>query len=836
MRGTILDVIAGRATWEILAGDCAVRVREIPDASIDSIVADPPAGIGFMGKEWDTYGEISGGRIRSDDPNKNAKGILPHYGRGGTNADRMRHTDRSEVDFIATMTPIFAEGFRVLKPGGHCLLWALPRTSDWTMQALRRAGFEVRDVVTHLFGSGFPKSLDVSKAIDSAKGATREIVGSKVYGDGHVQNSAESIGFGGCDPAADTRPVTAPATPEARRWSGWGTSLKPANERWVMARKPIVELDDAATISARLKELEALVCSEIAKRAAQSSRPSRASSRKAKGASAPVPVATPREDGKQNGTTTGEEEGSSSGADTSTSGSPMAPMPTNIVSSWRRTWAAICERTSTSTTATASSLTTDLKTLNSYLSRITPESIILDASNPSGAPSHASDVGRLFDALRAACDAIQTSVAAEHASPSSCDARERRLPRVAPGMQPGISSEDWILARKPLSGTVAANVLAHGTGGLNIDGCRVGTGAPAPRVDRKTALGIMNDDGWQPKVTTSIGDPAGRFPANLVLSHAAWEETHCHCGASLPFVARFCPECGSGAVTHRRAGCCAVGERAERIPTFDASSTDRFIDRDEVSISRNGGFRETTVTAWECLATCACGFSTLAPSGGAAPRCRCGRAMAWGCPVARLDEQSGETETHGGGTMHGIGFGSTAQAARPGPEASSGGASRFFNCFAPPDDVEPFFWQAKPSAAETEAGCEHLPTKRAHENVDREEDSAGMKSPRAGAGRTSGRKNHHPTKKSIALMRHFVRLVTPPGGVVLDLFGGSGTTGCAAVLEGMRAILCEMEAEYVAIEEARIAFWERLAGTQVAAEGTPKPKRADADDRQGRLF
>jgi len=397
------------------------------------------------------------------------------------------------------------------------------------------------------------------------------------------------------------------------------------------------------------------------------------------------------------------------------------------------------------------------------------------------------------------------------------------------------ANEHWILARKPLAGTVAANVLAHGTGGLNIDGCRVGTGStvtkrPAASSDGKVFGTFAGGDD-----TINVG----RFPANLVLSHAAWEETHCPCGAVLSFVARFCPECGSGAVTHRRAGCCAVGERRVAAPGGTTGGGLGY-GSDAKGVASPKGIGDPDgleiVTAWECLATCACGLATLAPSGGAAPRCRCGRAMAWACPVARLDEQSGETASNGGGTSAGVGYGGGASAVRPIAEGDSGGASRFFNTFAPPDDVEPFLYSPKPSAAETEAGCEHLPTKRAHENVDREEDSAGMKSPRAGAGRTSGRKNHHPTKKSIALMRHFVRLVTPPGGIVLDIFGGSGTTGCAAVLEGMRAILCEMDPEYVAIGEARIAFWERLAGTQAASEGTPKPKRADADDRQGRLF
>jgi site-specific DNA-methyltransferase (adenine-specific) len=128
----------------------------------------------------------------------------------------------------------------------------------------------------------------------------------------------------------------------------------------------------------------------------------------------------------------------------------------------------------------------------------------------------------------------------------------------------------------------------------------------------------------------------------------------------------------------------------------------------------------------------------------------------------------------------------------------TGGASRFFYC-------------AKPSTAEREAGCEALPKRAAAELVDREEGSAGM-GPRAGAGRTSaGRANVHPTVKSIDLMRWLLRVVTPRGGVVLDMFAGSGTTGCAAVLEQCRFIGVELDPEnagHVAIAQARIAYWD----------------------------
>lgn len=122
----------------------------------------------------------------------------------------------------------------------------------------------------------------------------------------------------------------------------------------------------------------------------------------------------------------------------------------------------------------------------------------------------------------------------------------------------------------------------------------------------------------------------------------------------------------------------------------------------------------------------------------------------------------------------------------------SGGASRFF-------------FVAKASRSERDAGCESLPARSGGEATDREDGSAGTNSPRAGAGRTGGARNIHPTVKPVALMRWLVRLVTPPGGVVLDPFMGSGTTGVAVMQEGRRFIGVEQSAEYMEIARCRVA-------------------------------
>jgi tRNA G10 N-methylase Trm11 len=123
-------------TAKLYRGDCLEVMRGLAPDSVHAIVTDPPAGIAFMGKDWDSD---KGGRDQ----------------------------------WVAWMQGVAEEAMRVLKPGGHALVWALPRTSHWTATAWENAGFEVRDRVAHVFGSGFPKSLDVSRAIDKAAGAER---------------------------------------------------------------------------------------------------------------------------------------------------------------------------------------------------------------------------------------------------------------------------------------------------------------------------------------------------------------------------------------------------------------------------------------------------------------------------------------------------------------------------------------------------------------------------------------------------------------------------------------------------------------------------------------
>ncbi|MFA5260629.1 MAG: DNA methyltransferase [Candidatus Omnitrophota bacterium] len=240
---------------QIVCGNCLEIMKDIPDNSIDACVTDPPAGISFMGKHWDTFDKSMFGKAGEEGENdlkvKKNFNILPRYG----NADL--------YGFQNFVCAVFTEVMRVLKPGGHALVWAIPRTSHHTAMGLERAGFEIRDCVYHIFGSGFPKSEDVSQAID--KKVCREtlektlgrkptpeefkekwngfrVIAGKHPDPRHKYPNTDITGgkyVGGESGKRESGIITAPATSEAAEWSGWGTALKPAVECWWLCRKPI---------------------------------------------------------------------------------------------------------------------------------------------------------------------------------------------------------------------------------------------------------------------------------------------------------------------------------------------------------------------------------------------------------------------------------------------------------------------------------------------------------------------------------------------------------------------------------------------------------------------
>jgi site-specific DNA-methyltransferase (adenine-specific) len=509
--------------------------------SFDAVVTDPPYGLEFMGKDWD--------RLEGDDWRTGGGFSKPGIGERATpwaahgNGDtanatcancggRMRGVRRCECvepDWRVKGKPLTAAGvnsrraqgrkmqawhetwareaLRVLKPGGHLLAFGGTRTYHRLACALEEAGFEIRDCIAWIYGSGFPKSLDVSKAIDRVAGAEREVVALEDRGSAFDGGTRESVGhsseYGSITNKGGVA-RTAPATTEAERWDGWGTALKPAHESIVVARKPLI-------------------------------------------------------------------------------------------------------------------------------------------------------------------------------------------------------------------GTVAANVLEHGTGAIHVDGCRIELLDPSGY--ERNHSGARGHDGTRDPQRRGVTDlrPGGGRPKRTARGQDTnGKNTY---GANGP---------GGGSFAD---GMTMVGRWPANV-VMDATAAAELDARTGQRTSGNGNV------------------------------CRKSGADRNGNTSAAYGAESRPTGT----AM--IAYGDT------------GGASRFFYC-------------AKASPSERNAGVHSLKAK-----------------PLQGSNpRDNATRNHHPTVKPIALIRWLVRLVTPPDGVVLDMFAGSGTTGCAAVLEGFRFVGIEREAEYVAIARARIKHW-----------------------------
>lgn len=489
-------------------GDCVDVLAGLDSASVDAIVTDPPYALEFMGREWDSFKPAKARMRTRIDQRTN-----PTDGKSVTTTPESYTAGQP---FQSWCEQWAAECLRVLKPGGHLLAFGGTRTYHRLACAIEDAGFEIRDSLHWIYGSGFPKSLDVSKAIDRAAGAEREVVGTSPDSSDRSASSWQADDgrpHGMVGRAEGPRLITTPATDDAKQWAGWGTALKPAHE-------PIV------------------------------------------------------------------------------------------------------------------------------------------------------------------------------------------------------------LARKPLAGTVAQNVLEHGTGGLNVDGCRTGTSKAVPASPRRApqgpALGDLGNDpgtgtGWDPNV--------GRWPSNVLLGHSE--------------------------------GCVPVGTRKVKASTV---------------VNRNNrGDRPKTASVWSTFADQRTDDQTFGDADGLET------VEAWDCapdcPVAEVDRQSGVTISTGGkgiasqrvadGGVYGN-YNRSTLGRNAGGLGDTGGASRFFPVFR---------YQAK-------AGQVERP---------RTTDDAS-----------------HPTVKPVALMGWLVRLVTPPGGIVLDPFAGSGTTAEACILEKIRCMLIEKDESSVRLCRERL--------------------------------
>lgn len=225
-----------------IQGDCLEILRDLDEGCVSAIVTDPPYGLEFMGKEWDSFARTRDYQPRTDAGYGN-KGILPHYGRGGTSEQREAYRRKSNNAFQEFSFQWAVEALRVLRPGGHALIFGGTRTYHRLACAVEDAGFEIRDCLMWLYGQGFPKSLDVSKAIDKAAGVKGGVGALKRGGERLMAQApgGERDGGGTWGDESGRDPYTYVAGSDAARlWSGYGTALKPAWEPILLARKPLV--------------------------------------------------------------------------------------------------------------------------------------------------------------------------------------------------------------------------------------------------------------------------------------------------------------------------------------------------------------------------------------------------------------------------------------------------------------------------------------------------------------------------------------------------------------------------------------------------------------------
>lgn len=208
----------------IINGDSLEELKALPDCSVDSIVTDPPYGLG-------------------NTSSANVAECLRAWAAGETWQPKGAGFMGKSWDAWVPPPDLWREVLRVLKHGGHALVFAGSRTQDLMSISLRLAGFEVRDCLMWLYGSGFPKSHNISLAIDKAAGAEREVIGHQKM-TGTARKTADGKAHGcakaglSVDRVETTIELTAPATEAAKQWQGWGTALKPAYEPIILARKP----------------------------------------------------------------------------------------------------------------------------------------------------------------------------------------------------------------------------------------------------------------------------------------------------------------------------------------------------------------------------------------------------------------------------------------------------------------------------------------------------------------------------------------------------------------------------------------------------------------------
>jgi site-specific DNA-methyltransferase (adenine-specific) len=643
-------------SWRIIEGDCTAALADLSDGSVDAIVTDPPYGLGFMGREWDA---------------------------------------------LPPGLPWARECLRVLKPGGHLLAFGGTRTYHRLTCAVEDAGFEIRDCLAWLYGSGFPKSLDVSKAIDKAAGAEREVVGTRVKAGMGSETTFAQDAWTQANRGPVELDITAPATPDAARWEGWGTALKPAHEPIVLARKPLAGTVAGNVLAHGTGALNVNGC-----------RIGSDSTRR--------PLGKPL-----NGGAYGTDRADRDTLDV-VGGSDSGRWPANVLLDGEA--AAMLDQPT-------ANLKEGFSVNRNRDGSAHSGNTVLGARNADTKDVGYGDSGgasRFFltvqpDKVCALCSLPCVVSAGPNTTPSD-----------------------------PPNGTAPEPVQA---------------GQQRQHEDSSPPSSASAKPAGSDSSTTSRTERAGSVLPPAMTERADWIVQLAKSAVSL---------CGS-------------------CETATAQNVALWL-HDPVQASRHGA-ASTSAPSVQTLSRSLALVAEGSRSTGIIPTTESLSALC-GSAVAATTAST------------------TANA------TASGGAPNYR-----------LKYQSKASSAERNAGLDGF------EAVDGGTYANGAGMP----GRTlrdgewvqtdlvqrRPRANVHPTVKPIDLMRWLCRLVTPPGGTVLDTFTGSGTTGCAAVLEGFDFIGVERELEYAAIARARIEWWSRYEPGVDTDKALAAGKKRDVAEASG---
>lgn len=760
--------------WRVELGDCLAVLERMEADSVDAVVTDPPYGLEFMGAEWDKPWAV-----RSEVPvgfaGREGTSLPSHRdgrnptcrtcggrGRGATRcACPTPEWDRSPAqdmrDFQAWSEVWLRAVWRVLKPGGHLLAFGGTRTAHRLACAAEDAGFEIRDRVLTLnghvlgpevdwiYGTGWPKSMNVGKAIDAAAGVEREVVGSKIGQPGYSLAPSKGAtvygaGMGGTGDPEREAEITAPATPEAEQWEGWGTALKPAHEPIVVARKPFRGTVISNVLERGTGALNIDAC-RIATGAEQ--------------------LAAPRSDPSRRRGVVGAELQAPSDAERNADAQAASIERANRLGRWPANVALIhaagCQRVGVRRVAAATTV----------------------RRNAEAGTTN----GRIFE-----------------------------------------------------KGAMTGDDVTYGDGdGMEtVEAWECEPGCPVAQLDA-LAGDLRSGD------PTAVGDPARRNGQNAYMGESRAAGTpivgYGDRGSASRFFAGFHASADEGTV-----GTC------DSASATAAASTSGHDGEPAVSAPSPAPPAPSRATSCPAPSTSATPSASRPQPAGATPTTpstaagflrdlQRARRSPTPSPARRAEHPTPtDTTTTTPSRSSSAGCAEAATSASTPPSSGAGAAA------CGPSRV---FYSGKASPAERDAGLNDLPLRPSGKH----EDDAYWQTDGHGNQRRDNKtsaRNFHPTVKPIDLMRWLIRLVAPPGALVLDPFGGSGSTVCAGLLEGVRVVAVEREENFAAIARTRAAFWaswpigtptERVVAQENARRGrtVEQQERRAAAEAAGQL-